>query len=49
MAGALEGIVVLDHSTLVQGPQSAAMLHDLGAEVIKVEHPQICDKGRHVD
>lgn len=49
MAGALEGIRVLDLSTLVQGPQAAAMLHDLGAEVIKVELPEIGDIGRHVD
>ncbi|MCC6434110.1 MAG: CoA transferase [Acidimicrobiales bacterium] len=49
MAGALDGIVVLDLSTLVQGPQAAAMLHGLGAEVIKIELPEIGDMGRHVD
>lgn len=48
MAGALDGIKVLDLSTLVQGPQAAAMLHDLGAEVVKVELPGIGDVGRHV-
>lgn len=48
MAGALEGINVLDLSTLVQGPQAAALLHDLGAEVIKVELPDVGDVGRHV-
>ena len=48
MVGALDGIRVLDLSTLVQGPQAAAMLHDLGAEVIKVELPEIGDMGRHV-
>lgn len=49
MAGALDGVRILDLSTLVQGPQAAAMLHGLGAEVIKIELPQVGDVGRHVD
>ncbi len=48
MAGALDGVRVLDLSTLVQGPQAAALLHGLGADVIKVELPQVGDVGRHV-
>ncbi|MPY94029.1 MAG: CoA transferase [Acidimicrobiia bacterium] len=48
MAGALEGVRVLDLSTLVQGPQAGAMLHDFGAEVVKVELPEIGDVSRHV-
>ncbi|MEM9891590.1 MAG: CoA transferase [Actinomycetota bacterium] len=48
MAGALDGVRILDLSTLVQGPQSAALLHSLGADVIKVELPEVGDVGRHV-
>ena len=48
MPGALDGVRVLDLSTLVQGPQAGAMLHDLGAEVIKIELPEVGDVGRHV-
>lgn len=39
MSGPLEGIVVIDFSWWIQGPMAAAMLGDLGAEVIKVEPP----------
>ena len=43
---ALNGYRVLDLSILVQGPQAAAMLHDLGAEVTKIELPEVGDLGR---
>ena len=46
--GPLAGLTVLDLSTLVQGPQAAAMLYNLGAEVIKIELPDVGDVGRHV-
>lgn len=49
MSAPLEGVRVLDLSTLVQGPQAAMMLGTLGAEVIKIELPDIGDMGRHVD
>jgi crotonobetainyl-CoA:carnitine CoA-transferase CaiB-like acyl-CoA transferase len=38
--GALEGLRVLDISTLFAAPQITAVLGDLGAEVVKVEPPQ---------
>jgi len=44
----LEGIQVLDLSTLITGPYCASLLGDLGAEVIKVEHPRGGDGGRQV-
>lgn len=39
-AHALEGIRILDVSTLFAGPLAATILSDFGAEVIKVEHPR---------
>ena len=37
--GALDGLTVIDVSTLFAGPMAAMHLGDMGAAVIKVEHP----------
>lgn len=48
MKKALEGITVLDVGQLVQGPQAAATLSDMGADVIKVELPETGDLARYI-
>jgi len=46
LQGALGDIVVLDLSRALAGPHAAQMLGDLGARVIKVEHPAGGDESR---
>lgn len=46
MPGPLSDIVVLDLSRALAGPHAAQMLGDLGARVIKVEHPDGGDESR---
>jgi crotonobetainyl-CoA:carnitine CoA-transferase CaiB-like acyl-CoA transferase len=43
MQGALQGLKVLDLSRLLPGPFCSMLMADLGADVIKVEDPQIGD------
>ena len=46
MMGQLDGVRVIDASTLFAGPLAAMHLGDLGAEVIKVENPRRPDGSR---
>lgn len=44
--GPIEGVTILDLSRVLAGPFATMMLGDLGADVIKVEHPQVGDQTR---
>ncbi|NIR97204.1 MAG: CoA transferase, partial [Gammaproteobacteria bacterium] len=45
--GALQGIRVLDFSSVLSGPFATMLLADLGAEVVRVERPDGGDALRH--
>ncbi|KCB43261.1 hypothetical protein L539_1249 [Bordetella hinzii 5132] len=40
MAGPLQGVRVVDMTSVAMGPYATQILGDMGAEVIKVEAPQ---------
>ena len=49
MDGALEGIKVLDFSSLLPGPMATLLLAEAGASVIKIERPNLGDEMRNFE
>ena len=49
MSGPLEGLKVLEVANWVAAPSACAIMADMGAEVVKIEHPETGDPVRSVD
>ena len=49
MPGPLEGLKVLEIANWIAAPASCAILADMGAEVVKIEHPETSDPVRSID
>jgi crotonobetainyl-CoA:carnitine CoA-transferase CaiB-like acyl-CoA transferase len=45
--GPLAGVRILDAGNMIAGPMAASLLADYGADVIKLEHPDLLDPLRH--
>lgn len=48
MPGPLDGVRIIDATTMISGPLATMILADQGAEVIKIEHPNGGDHSRQV-
>ncbi len=49
MPGLLEGLKVLEIANWVAAPSACAIMADMGAEVVKIEHPETGDPVRSID